>query len=80
LSSKGLLLVDQLLVTGNAKNRYFTCQYSYGKVDISTAKRITPSDRYKQLTVMLLQKNIDKLEKSILTEYQQNEIKAGLLV
>lgn len=38
ISNEGELIIDQLLVTGTGKNRFLTCQFSYGKIRLTTAK------------------------------------------
>lgn len=40
--SEGVLIIDQLLSTGNGKNRYIACPYKNGKIDINSSKTIEP--------------------------------------
>lgn len=78
--TKGLLLVDQLLVTGNGKNRFMLCPFEYGKVDISAVKNIYPSEYYKKLAGRLLLKNYTRLHNSILTDQQLSDVKNGVVI
>lgn len=79
LKSKGVLLVDRLLVTGNGKNRFILCSFDHGKIDLSTAKAICPQEYYKRISIDLLQKNFELLNNSILTDKQREDIKHGIL-
>lgn len=79
LKSKGVLLVDQLLVTGNGKNRFILCSFDHGKIDLSTVKTICPQKYYKKISIDLLQKNFELLHNSILTDKQREDIKHGIL-
>ncbi|MBS5334562.1 MAG: type II toxin-antitoxin system RnlB family antitoxin [Firmicutes bacterium] len=79
LKSKGVLLVDQLLVTGNGKNRFILCSFDHGKIDLSTVKTICPQEYYKKISIDLLQKNFELLHNSILTDKQREDIKHGIL-
>lgn len=77
-SSHGVLLIDQLLVTGNEYNRYMVCSYSNHKIDISTAENVLPNDWYRQLSIKMLQKNWNVLSNSILTDEQKENIRCGI--
>ena len=79
LNSNGSLLIDQLLVTGNGKNRFILFRFSHGKIDISSARNISPDEYYKRLSIKLLQRNYDLLQNSILTDQQRNNIRQGIV-
>lgn len=78
LNSNGLLLIDQLLVTGNGRNRFILFKFSHGKVDINSARNIVPDEYYKRLSIKLLQRNYDLLDNSILTDQQRNDVRQGI--
>jgi len=70
----GKLVVDQLLVTGNGKNRFLECQIKDGKIALSSARLITPLDRYIELSKIYLTQNRNTLKRSILTEHEKESI------
>lgn len=67
MQSKGTLLIDQLLITGDGKNRFVSCLYDHGKIDLTTAKRVEQNN-YKKISKELLRKNFELLKYSILTK------------
>lgn len=77
-NKSGKLLIDQLLVTGNGKNRFITCEYNRGEIVLSTAENIIPDKEYKDLAIKLLQQNIELLKCSILSDHQRELISEGL--
>lgn len=76
--TKGVLLIDQLLVTGNGKNRFMRCPFDHGILDVNAAQNVIPSEYYKILSVQLLQQNYALLENSILTDQQKCNVKKGI--
>ncbi len=72
--TKGNLLIDQLLTTGNGKNRFLLCEYDHGKILLDTAKNIIPEESYKEKTVKLLKKEEEILYNSILTDSEKEKI------
>lgn len=70
LNTKGKLLIDQLLITGNTENRYISCLYDYGSILISSAQYVRPDHYYKSLSCKILKNNIDCLKNSILSNQQ----------
>lgn len=70
----GRIVVDQVLVTGNGKNRFLECDLKDGKIILSSAKLISPINRYIELSSIFLTKNKNVLKKSILTEYEKESI------
>lgn len=79
LHPSGHLLIDQLLITGNGQNRYLSCLYHNGKIDMTSFKNVFPNDYYRNLSLNLLQRNIDFLSNSILTDCQKERIKKGIV-
>jgi len=79
-SNAGELIVDQLLVTGNGRNRFLACQFSCGEIMLHTAKKIDSEDFYRRISVEALQQNINLLDYSILTEDQVEAIRQGQIV
>ena len=77
-SSKGILLIDQLLVSGNGKNRFFSCLFDHGEINLSTAQTVLPADYYRKLATQLLRDNIPRLKYSILTDQQKESIRKGI--
>lgn len=70
--SAGTLLIDQLLVTGNSKNRFISCVYSNGKINLSSAMNVRPKANIKHITISYLRENPELVENSILPEYYRN--------
>ncbi len=79
INFEGTLLIDQLLVTGNGRNRFITCSFNKGKVNISTAKNTSPDDSYKKLTIDLLKQHYSLLHNSILSDKEKDNIMNGIL-
>jgi len=76
-SNTGELIIDQLLVAGNGKNRFLTCQFSCGEIMLDTARNISISDSYRRISSEFFKQNIDLLRYSILTESQVESIRQG---
>lgn len=74
---KGKIIVDQLFVTGNGKNRFIECDFADGQVLLSTAKVIKPNVRYLNLSKEYLAQNRSILDKSILTSNEKNRVLGG---
>lgn len=74
MQSKGTLLIDQLLITGDEQNRFISSLYDHGKIDLTTTKRVEQNN-YKKISKELLRKNFELLKYSILTKKQLQEIK-----
>ena len=73
----GAVLIDQLLSAGNGKNRFIQCVVKNGKIDLTTAKNIIPTEIFKKITSEELRRNGKILDNSILTERQRLLIKQG---
>lgn len=74
-NSTGKLLVDQLLTTGNSKNRYLLCQYDHGIIDLDSAVNEEPHDSYRYKTVELLKENEHLLDNTILMDSERENIR-----
>ena len=73
----GAALIDQLLSAGNGINRFIQCVVKNGKIDLTTAKNIIPTEIFKKITSEELRRNGKILDNSILTERQRLLIKQG---
>ena len=73
----GLLLIDQLLVTGNGRNRFICCEFSNGVVNINSTHDTDPSESIRKESVKILKENMGLLRHSILTDEQRESIVAG---
>lgn len=78
VTSSGKVLIDQLLVTGDGDNRFISCSFINGKLDMSTAMTVIPDRRFRNITIERLHDNYVYVEHSILTEHQRDCIKKGL--
>lgn len=78
VKSSGKVLIDQLLVTGDGDNRFISCSFLDGKLDMSTAQIVIPDGRFRNITAERLHDNYVYVEHSILTEYQRECIKKGV--
>lgn len=76
-ANAGQLIIDQLLVAGNGKTRFLTCQFANGEVKLGTAKNIEGTEAFKQISSDLFRQNPDALRYSILTDSQLDLIKQG---
>lgn len=68
------ILIDQLLITGNGRNRFISCVFSDGRLDFRTAQIVIPSEFFRKETVEWLHDNYSYVENSILTEEQRQKI------
>jgi hypothetical protein len=73
----GKLLVDQLLVTGNGRNRFITCDFKDSEIILATSKSVVPDNKYKNLSIRLLQQNYELLKYSILSDHQRDLVMEG---
>ncbi|MEE0931365.1 MAG: type II toxin-antitoxin system RnlB family antitoxin [Acutalibacteraceae bacterium] len=79
VQNTGRILIDQLLVSGNGNNRFISCSFKHGKLDLSSACNVQPDDYFKQITVEWLNKNYCYVEHSILTDFQRQCIKNRII-
>ena len=75
--NKILILIDQLLTTGNNKNRFISCEYQNGKIKLFTAKNVDCSENIRKISSQVLKNNYELIENSILTKNQKQCIKEG---
>lgn len=75
--NSGTMIIDQLLATGNEKNRFISCQYVEGSIVLSSAKNVMPSIVIKHIALQSLQKNYYYIQNSILSEGQLLKIQQG---
>lgn len=78
--NNGTVLIDQLLISGNGKNRFLTINYSNGLFDYTSAKNIEASIKYHQITSYELKNDETILENSILSNKQIALIKKGCVI
>jgi hypothetical protein len=79
-TNEGVLIIDQLLVTGNGENRFIVCDFSNGAIDFSRARNIPPKAELDALALNIMQENFNLLDSSILTKKQRDLIYEGNLV
>lgn len=75
--NKIIILIDQLLTTGNNKNRFISCEYQNGKIKLFTARNVNCSENIRKISSQALKDNYDLIENSILTKNQKQCIKEG---
>lgn len=71
------LIVDQLLVSGNGKNRFISCCFCDGKIDLKTAKNLSANCEVRKISSEILSKYLNRLKYSILTDKQLDGIRQG---
>ena len=74
LGSQGILLLDQLLTTGNEENRYVAIPYNCNGLDFDKAKKVAADKKIRQISTDILYDNIAYLDSSILTDDQREQI------
>jgi hypothetical protein len=79
-SKNGVILIDQLLVTGNIKNRFVACDFVYGKLNLSTARNVEPNIKIKKFSTTFFKNNPNFIDNSILPKYQRQLIKEGCVI
>lgn len=80
IKNSGKIIIDQLLLTGNNKNRFITCDFECGKLKLDTCHIVSPPIVLREITTKWLQSNFKYVENSILTYNQRNQIKNGLTI
>lgn len=83
LKNKGIntaiLLLDQLLITGNKQNRFLAVEFSNGKILPQSATNVSSvSVKYRQITVKELQKRKTNLRNSVLSQAEIKLIEDGI--
>lgn len=67
----GKILIDQLLVTGNGQNRFISCEYLNGILDLATAQTVQADNYFKSMSIKWLNTHYAFVKNSILTENQR---------
>lgn len=84
LNSKGIhngnILIDQLLIAGNGKNRFLSLKIKNGNFVYTSAKNVTVCHYYHQLTSSELKRNKTLLNNSILSLKQISMISRGCVI
>ena len=78
--SDGMILIDQLLISGNGNNRFLSMKFSNGTFDYTSAKNMDVEKKYHQITSIELKNNDKILENSILSDHQISLIKKGCTI
>lgn len=73
-NSKGRVLIDQLLVTGNGKNRYLLCDFDHGSLDLENAVIEKPEESYRSRASKILKDHNHLLDNTILTDLEREHI------
>lgn len=73
----GIILIDQLLATGNNKYRFISCEYQDGKIKLYTAKNVDCNQNIRKISSQALKDKYNLIENSILTKNQKQTIKEG---
>lgn len=74
------ILIDQLLITGNNKNRFLSVDFNNGKLSFSTASNVLGDSIYRQFTASYLKKDNEYLKNSILSSNQKKLIERGCII
>ena len=80
MDSKGKIILDQLLVTGNGENRFVAIPYEFGVIDFTKAENIKVDIGIRQLSVELLNASISSLQNTILTESQREMVQNNIAI
>ena len=79
--NKIVIIIDQLLTTGNNKNRFISCEYQNGKIKLFNRARnegnFDCSENIRKISSQVLKNNYELIENSILTKNQKQCIKEG---
>lgn len=75
--NEGTLLVDQLLVTGNGRNRFLLIPFKNGDLDLSETESIEPGEDYRKKSAEYIKKHLHLLENSILSDQEREHISKG---
>lgn len=74
LNEKKILVIDQLLITGNGKNRFIECEIESGHIQLSSAKVIKPVSDILKVSTEFFLNNIKIVNDSFLSEYEKNQV------
>lgn len=71
-NKQGVLLLDQYLSTGDSDNRFVAINFSHGRINLKSARRVKVNQNIKKLSDLLLRPYKIEIENSILNEDQKN--------
>jgi len=74
------ILIDQLLISGNGRNRFLSLELSDGNLNFNSAKNVDAAQYYHQLTSNELRIDPKILDHSILTKRQISLISRGCTI
>ena len=74
------VLIDQLLISGNGKNRFMSIVIENGDFVYASAENVEADQYYHQLTSSELMRNQELLNNSVLTPKQISMISRGCVV
>ncbi|WP_286934697.1 MULTISPECIES: type II toxin-antitoxin system RnlB family antitoxin [Aminobacterium] len=77
---KGKVLIDQLLISGNGKNRFLSINIDDGTFVLTSAQNVRADHFYHQLTSSELKRDKGLLDNSILSPKQISLILAGCVI
>lgn len=72
--ASGTILIDQLLSTGNNKNRFIQCVVNKGKINLSSAQNVNPSMEIIKKSEDIFRKHPNAIEYSILTRSAKEKL------
>ena len=76
----GNILIDQLLISGNGKNRFLSIKIKNGFFDLTSANNVEADHYYHQLTSFELKRDKALLDHSILSSKQIAMILGGCII
>ena len=76
----GQVLIDQLMISNNGKNRFLSLNFKEGQFDFSSAQNVNADYCYRYLTSFELKKNVAMLKNSILSSEQIAMIEDGFVI
>lgn len=76
----GNVLIDQLLIAGNGKNRFLSLNIEDGNFVYTSAKNVEVDPYYHQLTSSELKRNRSLLDNSILSPKQISMLSRGCVI
>lgn len=78
VNHSGQILIDMLFLTGNGYNRFISCSFTNGKLDLTKARVVNPDQSFRNMTCKFLHDHFEYVRNSILTAHQRECIKNGI--
>ena len=75
ITKDAIILIDQLMITGDGPNRFMSCEFSNGRLDYKTAQIVAPTESFRKEIVEFLHNNYCYVKNSILTDAQRQKIR-----